>query len=224
MPPPLAIVTTGPAAMPIDEVRQITNFSTGEIGALLAGFLVESGFEVLLFRGKMSIFSVLPEGVTLREFSTNHELQALLENVSAQRGGDVRAVFHAAALSDYKVAAVCGPDKKNLTEGKIPGGLSQLHLTLEPAAKVLPKLRSWFSHAQITAWKYEIDGSQDDAISEARQQIISDQSDVSVINGAAYGAGFGVLWDEKMPLHFETKRTLAHFLASQAAMFAKRVK
>ena len=37
------IVTCGPSYEPIDEVRRITNFSTGELGILLANRLTRAG-------------------------------------------------------------------------------------------------------------------------------------------------------------------------------------
>ncbi len=40
------IVTTGPSYEPIDEVRRITNFSSGELGLLLANTLARAGCEV----------------------------------------------------------------------------------------------------------------------------------------------------------------------------------
>src|ERR1700730_630479 len=45
------VVTCGPSYEPIDEVRRITNFSTGELGSLLANHLAKAGCEVVCFRG-----------------------------------------------------------------------------------------------------------------------------------------------------------------------------
>ncbi|MFM8720774.1 MAG: hypothetical protein ACKOFH_14810 [Chthoniobacterales bacterium] len=42
-----------------------------------------------------------------------------------------------------------------------------------------------------------------------------------MVNGSAYGPGFGVLEGEKSPQHFATKRELAQFLASRATTAAK---
>lgn len=224
MRPPLAIVTTGPASASIDRVRRITNFSTGEIGAVLSAALVARGFDVLLFRGENAAFTGDVPGAAAHEFFSNRDLVRLLSSVAAARGNEVREVFHAAALSDYDVAAVIGPDGPLTAGRKIPGNLPHLHLTLEPSAKVLPDLRGWFPRARITAWKYELDGSREDAIGEARRQIISGHSDVSVINGAAYGSGFGVLEGENAVLHFDARRELADFLARRAAEAAKREK
>jgi len=40
------IVTCGPSYEPIDQVRRLTNFSTGELGVHLSNQLARAGFEV----------------------------------------------------------------------------------------------------------------------------------------------------------------------------------
>jgi phosphopantothenoylcysteine decarboxylase/phosphopantothenate--cysteine ligase len=92
---------------------------------------------------------------------------------------------------------------------------------LEPAEKILPSLRGWFPRAWIAGWKYELEGSREDAIDAGRAQLASGATDATIINGAAYGPGFGLLVDSNSPLHFATKRELADFLASRATLSAK---
>ena len=217
----IAVVTAGPASAPIDDVRRITNFATGEIGALLAKALSAQGFEPLLFRARGATHTDVPRGTLLHEFETNHDLARALEHLSETRGRDVRAVFHAAALSDYVVSTVRGPDGSLSGTRKIPGDLPQVHLVLEPAAKILPRLRGWFPRAWIAAWKYELEGTRQDAVAAARAPLEQGRSDATILNGAAYGPGFGLLEDDKSPLDFATKREVAQFLASRAAAFAK---
>jgi phosphopantothenoylcysteine synthetase/decarboxylase len=217
----LALITTGPASAPIDEVRRITNFASGEIGALLAEALAAQGFEPLLFRARGATYTTVPRGTLLHEFATNQDLTRQLEELSATRSPDIRAVFHAAALSDYTVTAVRGPDGPLTGTHKIPGNLPQIHLVLEPAAKVLPRLRGWFPRAWIVGWKYELAGTREEAVEIARTQLTQNHTNLTILNGTAYGPGFGVLEDEKPPLHVPDKRELAQFLASQAAVSAK---
>ena len=45
------IVTCGPSYEPIDEVRRITNFSTGQMGSRLARTLAAAGHEVTCYKG-----------------------------------------------------------------------------------------------------------------------------------------------------------------------------
>lgn len=213
---PLAVVTTGPASAPIDDVRRITNSASGEIGALLAGSLTARGFEVFLFRGKGATHTNVPPGAFEQEFTTNHDLVLQLEGLSETRGRDIRTVFHAAALSDYVVTSLRAADQLLDRSAKIPGDLPELHLVLEPAAKLLPRLRGWFPRAWIVGWKYEMEGTLESAVETARAQLAQRRTDATILNGRAYGPGFGVLEAEKSPLHFATKRETADFLASRA--------
>jgi len=217
----LALITTGPASAPIDNVRRITNFASGEIGALLAEALATHGFEPLLFRARGATHTSVPPGALLHEFTTNHDLTRQLEELSTTRAPDIRAIFHAAALSDYAVTAVRGPDGSLAGTRKIPGDLPQIHLVLEPAAKILPRLRGWFPRAWIVGWKYELEGTRKDAVEAARAQLAPKHTDATILNGAAYGPGFGLLAGDQPPVHFATKRELAQFLASRASSATK---
>lgn len=218
---PAAIVTAGPASAPIDEVRRITNSASGETGALLAETLVALGWEVFLCRGGSATFTRVPEEAALHGFETNQDIARLLEKLADTRGKDVVAVFHAAALSDYTVSSVSGPQGLMAQTRKIPGDLAQVQIVLEPAVKILPRLRGWFPRAWIAGWKYELEGTREDAIEAARGQLRQKHTDATVANGAAYGPGFGMLEGENPPIHFATKRELADFLASRATAAAK---
>ena len=46
------IVTAGPTFEPLDEVRRLTNFSTGRLGTELANFLQAAGGDVSLLLGE----------------------------------------------------------------------------------------------------------------------------------------------------------------------------
>ena len=95
------IVTCGPSYEPIDEVRRITNFSTGELGSRLASTLAEAGHEVICLKGVASTTSERVFQAQIVPFTTNDDLMARLEELGQTRS--VGAIFHAAALADFKV-------------------------------------------------------------------------------------------------------------------------
>ncbi len=183
-PKPLAVVTCGPASAPIDSVRRITNFATGEIGSILSQALKEAGWEVICLRGEGSTFPA-PAGIDVRVFSTNDSLAALFQSLAAAPN----AIFHAAALCDFQVASIEGAEGMK----KIPTRDGALTLHLEPAPKILPRLREWFPGAFIVGWKYELDGDRSAALAKAATQIRECLTDACVVNGVAYGEGFGIL-------------------------------
>ena len=183
------IVTCGPSYEPIDQVRRLTNFSTGELGLVLCAALVRAGHEVICLKGDGATSRVDPAGAELVLFSTNDDLLQKIHGLTGR--ADVDAVFHAAALCDYRVNSVRAVNGTPLTAAKLPTRDGNLSLSLEPAAKVLPQMRGLFPNAQIVGWKFELDGSRNDALAKARLQIAGCRTDACVVNGTAWGAGFG---------------------------------
>ena len=200
----LALVTCGPAYEPIDEVRRITNQSTGELGSLLSEILARANFEVLCLRGEMAVYPS-PREVKVVPFTTNASLLGLFERLPTQPA----AVFHAAALCDFLLHEIEGSDR----ERKIPSSVAELRLILRPAEKLLPRLRALFPQAIVVGWKYELDGSREDALARARGQLDSAHTNACVVNGTSYGAGFGFLArGSEKARHLDTKIELCRFL------------
>ena len=205
------IVTCGPGYEPIDEVRRITNFSTGELGILLANRLTRAGFAVLCFKGVGATCPLRVEGAQTVPFTTNENLRAGLAAVEGR--GEIGAVFHAAALSDYRVKTVQSGDGTVITSAKIPSRGGELTVTLEPALKLIGDLRALFPASKIVGWKYELNGTRDDALAAAARQIASAKTDACVVNGAAFGPGFGVCEPDAEPTLCADKPRLCAYLS-----------
>src|SRR5277367_2726485 len=92
------IVTAGPTYEELDEVRRMTNFSTGTLGSELADYLVEKGREVELLLGHYSTCRIESKAQTVQVFTTTTDLSRRLEGLGSSVVG---AVFHAAAVSDF---------------------------------------------------------------------------------------------------------------------------
>lgn len=204
------LVTCGPAYAPIDHVRRITNFSTGELGMMLANAFAAAGREVVCFRGEAATTPLAAApGVEVRAFSTNDDLLRQLEEV-----GFAADVFHAAALNDYEVESVRDDTGEILSAAKISSRGGKLHLTLRPARKLLPELRGMFPGARIVGWKYELDGGLADALHAGAHQLEDGGTDFCVVNGAAYGEGFGLLDRAGRVRHFADKAELCAALVA----------
>jgi phosphopantothenoylcysteine synthetase/decarboxylase len=210
-PTPLAVVTCGPGISPIDAVRRISNFSTAELGVRLTECLLEHGWTVLCFKGSGSSYRN-PEGsaLVLREFSTNADLHTLL--ISEEARENVSVVFHAAALSDYEVTGVQTLDGEPLQARKISSRLPGLQITLQPAPKLLPELAALFPKARIVGWKFELEGDRSLALERAKQQLQENNSALCVLNGAAFGDGFGILDPQGSCQTAPTRGELCHLL------------
>jgi phosphopantothenoylcysteine synthetase/decarboxylase len=110
----------------------------------------------------------------------------------------VDAIFHAAAVSDFRFGKLVTRDAAGKLQPFTPpkkistrGG--SLFVELVPTPKIIAELRGWFKKAKIVGWKFEADGGRADALRAARKQIVDCATDVCVANGPAYGKGFNLV-------------------------------
>jgi len=94
------LITAGPTREPIDEVRFISNRSSGRVGVELARAAAERGHRVTLLLGPVLVAATLHELVTVERFTTTAELEAAL----AATMPDADALVMAAAVADYRLA------------------------------------------------------------------------------------------------------------------------
>ena len=207
------IITCGPSYEPIDEMRRITNASTGELGLMLAQTLAAAGHSVTVLKGEMAT-SQHPHGnAEVLPFSTNDDLLAKLRTLPAD------VIFHAAALCDFRVKETRTADGALSALAKLPTRSGDLALTLEPTTKVLPQLRALFPKARIIGWKFELDGTRTDVLQKAAQQLRDCSTDGCVVNGRAWGSGFGILARDGTTRELASRAELCAVLAADCDHF-----
>lgn len=188
------IVTAGPTYEPLDQVRRMTNFSTGRLGSELAGFLSQRGHDVILLRGEQATWSAIPAVSRLLTFSTTENLRAQLRAMATESIG---AIFHTAAVSDFAFGKVwrrsADGTLSEIKSGKLSTREGTLLTELVPTTKILAELRGWFPSTLIVGWKYEVDGDRTAVMDLARRQLGDCRNDYCVANGPAYGEGFGLV-------------------------------
>jgi phosphopantothenoylcysteine decarboxylase/phosphopantothenate--cysteine ligase len=203
------LVTAGPTYEPLDDVRRLTNFSTGRLGTELANFLSARGHDVTLLMGEQATWPGERRAGRVERFTTTADLRDRLRALGA---GSVEAVFHAAAVSDFKFGKVWerspGGQLAELKAGKISTRSSSLLAELLPTPKILTHLRQWYPRARLVGWKYEVDGDRASVIARAEQQIAESNTDACVANGPAYGPGFGVVQAAVPCVHAESQEAL----------------
>lgn len=188
------IVTAGPTYEPLDEVRRLTNSSTGRLGSELANFLAARGHEATLLIGQHAAYRGERHARQVETFTTTANLR---DRLRALAGEAVDAVFHAAAVSDFAFGKVWRRSPQGeLTElktGKLSTREGTLLAELAPTPKIIAELRQWFPTARLVGWKYEVEGGRAGVIRLAERQITECRTDACVANGPAYGAGFGLV-------------------------------
>lgn len=124
------LITAGPTREPIDEVRFLSNRSSGRLGMALAEVAAEAGHDVTLLLGPGPRAEDEPAGPNCRtiRFETTADLRDLLDDHF--RGCDVLVM--AAAVADYRPRRV---------RGKIERRRGQpLTLTLEPTPDLVAEV------------------------------------------------------------------------------------
>ena len=193
------IISAGPTYESLDQVRRLTNFSTGALGTMLALYLKSKGYSVSLLRGEGCTHQITEEmqqqGIAeiSQPFSSTEDLFSSFQLLSTS---EPCAVFHTAAVSDFCFGDVYELHNQELIKIESTKYSTRSDFTmlaeLKPTRKILAFLRELFPNAFIAGWKYETEGTQDNLLSKAHHQISTCKTDICVMNGPAYGQGFGI--------------------------------
>jgi phosphopantothenoylcysteine decarboxylase/phosphopantothenate--cysteine ligase len=185
------LVTTGPTIEPLDEVRRFTNHSTGRLGCELTDALTRGGHQVTLLLSKTASHHPRQKKAHIIAFSTTADLRHQLR---AAQSDTIKAVFHVAAVSDYRVSCIRNAKTgSKLNTGKISSQKGPITVELTPTPKIIRQLHRWYPKAKIIGWKYEVDGNRENAIAVARDQIKRCRTNACVANGPGYGEGFALV-------------------------------
>ena len=200
--PVRVLVTGGGTVAPIDEVRQITNVSTGSFSAQLTESLLSLGAEVWHVHspnaqqplGRLANFDLAtsdPEAETarLRAIHNRWRQQApRLHMVPLPRGTvaeyeltlytvltqkSIDLAFLAMAVSDYEPLP---------QEGKLSSDQPEMTLTCHRTPKVIRSVRSWAPRVFLVGFKLLVDADFAELVHTAREACRVNQADLTVAN------------------------------------------
>jgi phosphopantothenoylcysteine decarboxylase / phosphopantothenate---cysteine ligase len=134
------LITAGGTTEPIDDVRMISNRSSGRTAATLADALTEAGFAVTYLHSRSAVLPKNPS--TNISFDSFHDLESLLKN--QLQSHNFHAVLHAAAVSDYSVAPQAG---------KIDSSADEILLVLKKNPKLLNEIKKLSPKSLLIAFK-----------------------------------------------------------------------
>lgn len=134
------LITSGGTVEPVDDVRVITNKSTGKTAALLADRLIESGIEVTyLHAAQAAVPNLACVQPAFTDFSS---LKNSLETLLKEEKYDF--VVHSAAVSDYSVEPFAG---------KINSDAEQITLTLKKNPKLINLIKTISPQSSLIGFK-----------------------------------------------------------------------
>ena len=191
------LLTGGAMTEAVDGVRAITNSSSGRTATAIARAFLEAGWRVDYLHHRsadLGGLTGLPESqsanrLTLLPYTGFADFRDRLLGCLAE--GEYQTVVHAAAVSDYHVAAVREPDDKPDVGPKsgvagLPAKLESgkpLLVELRPNPKLLPEIRGKArGRPVIVSFKLTVGEDESDGAGRAGKIIGSGSSDLVVWN------------------------------------------
>ncbi|MFX1401640.1 MAG: bifunctional phosphopantothenoylcysteine decarboxylase/phosphopantothenate--cysteine ligase CoaBC [Promethearchaeota archaeon] len=202
------LITAGPTREPIDNVRFVSNRSSGRMGIELAKEAAARGAEVLLIAGECMV--KIPEYIdTLKVETTDDFINAVKGELSSK---DYNIFISAAAISDYK------PVER--IEGKISSDeVKELQVNMRLTPKIINEARRKNYKVYIIGFKAESKVSRSELIERAYNRLLKSEIELIVANDIGReDIGFGskdnevyIIDKEKHITHVEksTKRYVA---------------
>jgi phosphopantothenoylcysteine decarboxylase/phosphopantothenate--cysteine ligase len=168
------LVTAGPTREYIDEIRFVSNDSSGRMGIEIAKEASARGGEVLLLNGKSSIEP--PGYLNVKNVvSTEDFIEAVQKELTQS---DYDMFICAAAISDYS--------PEECVEGKISSdSVKELHVNMKLTPKIIDKARNVNSGVFIVAFKAETNVSKSELIDRAFSRLKKSDADLIVANDVA---------------------------------------
>lgn len=200
------LITAGGTIEPIDDVRFISNKSSGKMGVALAEAATLAGAKVLLLR---SVTSVSPR-LAVEEilFDTADSLEKLMKTYCPQ----FDICIHAAAVSDFSLTK-----KQGKSSSEIP-----LALELEPRKKILSSIKTYNPNIFLVAFKAEANVSDSELIALSIKRLTKAKANLIVANDIGR-SGIGFQSDDNDVFVIDANGQSTHLTKTHKSIIAEQI-
>ena len=187
------LITSGGTSEKIDQVRSITNHSTGQLGKILAEKFLDQGYEVTLVTTTKALKPAPHENLTIKLIENTDQLLDLMADLVPHH--DV--LIHAMAVSDYKPIYMAGFEEatassdltefldKSNSESKISSEDDYQLLFLKKNPKIISKVKGWNPKIRLIGFKLLVNVAKEDLLATARTSLTKNQAELIVANDLA---------------------------------------
>ncbi|MDP7265517.1 MAG: bifunctional phosphopantothenoylcysteine decarboxylase/phosphopantothenate--cysteine ligase CoaBC [Candidatus Thermoplasmatota archaeon] len=162
------LIIAGSTAEPMDDIRMITNRSSGKTGVALAVNAFRRGGEVELWYGRAKVEA--PYFIKTRDFESVDNLMGLVDYSNLYR---FDIIINCAAISDFTM-------KKQ--KGKIKSRTDKLVIELSPTPKVIELIKKNAPESYIVAFKLESGLPEKELIDNANRRLNELDIDMIIAN------------------------------------------
>jgi len=180
--PKKVLITAGATREKIDDVRFVSNLSTGRTASALAGALFAGGHSVVYLHGQGA--KLPPPGCRLVGFDGFADLREKLFETIRQNEFDM--IVHLAAVSDFTIDTVQYGGEVIDPEAiaKIESGAGNMTINLKPSEKLVDRIKSLSANKsmKLVAFKFTADNTPEAQIQKGEKLFQSADADYVVIN------------------------------------------
>lgn len=220
------LITAGGTTEKIDQVRAITNHSTGQLGCLIAEQFLAQGIQVDYLTTTTALRPKEQQGLTVHFIRDTQELETTLTTLLSQKNYD--AVIHSMAVSDFTPASSFSIEdlttklnqlmettnlpitKEALAQlvetateepsSKISSDTDYLFLALKKTPKVIKKIKEIQPTTTLVSFKLLVDVTKETLFQVAQESMAKNQGDFVLANDLTSiqtGAHTGYLMDKQ---------------------------
>lgn len=170
------LVTSGGTMEYIDDVRVLTNISSGKLGATIAEALFDAGANVIYLHSKNSVMpNLMGYNISYCPVRTAQDAYNEMERIVPT----VDAVIHSMAVSDFTFRR----DKAIKCKSNDPQAfIDFMRDTITTNPKIISKVKEWNPKVFLAGFKFEVGITREALIALAEHSIESNGCDVVVAN------------------------------------------
>lgn len=184
------LITSGGTSERIDQVRSITNHSTGQLGKMIAEHCLAEGASVTLLTTAKAVKPDPHENLTIKIIEDTEQLLTAMEGLVPAH--DV--LIHSMAVSDYKPVYMAGFEEvlassdlaefleKSNSESKISSADDYQVLFLNKNPKIIGKVKEWNPNIRLIGFKLLVGVSKEELLATARASLEKNQAELIVAN------------------------------------------
>lgn len=161
------LITAGGTEESIDNVRSLTNFSTGHTGSFLADEFSKHGHEVFFLHAKRSAMPKTP--MERLSFTSSTDLENKLEHLLANKNFDT--IFQAAAISDYLVDSIeIDGERHHPSDLNKVNSETDISVHLKKRDKIIDKLKDFAKNNPIV-WGFKLTDADENTAKQQAQKL-----------------------------------------------------
>ena len=203
------MITAGPTREYIDDVRFLSNASSGRMGYSIAESAIEAGHDVVLVTGPVDL--PIPDGVRVVHIETTDELRSSCVDMFPECDG----VIATAAVCDYR------PQER--IHGKITKTGKPIELELVETSDVLAELGEQKQHRWVVGFALESQDPRNNAMRKLRMKncdciVLNDTSAISSLeNSVEILSPDAETWAQFQGLKKDIAQQLIQFIEDEIA-------